>query len=127
MPTPTRKKILLVDDSPTVLLMERLLLQEGPYEVLSAANGEQAVKTALVERPDLILMDVVMPGMDGFEACRRLRAEEATRATPIILLTTRGGSEHMERGYESGCNDYLTKPVDGMELWIKIRHFLGDA
>src|SRR5436190_14546367 len=103
------KKILLVDDSPTVLLMERLLLQDGPYELFSASSGQEAVETALSVRPELILMDVVMPGMDGFEVCRRLRGEEATRTTPIILVTTRGGSENVERGYESGCSDYVTK------------------
>jgi DNA-binding response OmpR family regulator len=119
------KKIQLVDDSPTVLLMERLLLQDGPYELLSASSGQEAVETALSVRPELILMDVVMPGMDGFEVCRRLRAEEATRTTPIILVTTRGGSENVERGYESGCSDYVTKPFDGNELRAKIESFLG--
>ena len=125
MSTQKRKKILLVDDSPTVLLMEQMLLQDGPYELISAVNGEQAVQVALAEHPDLILMDVVMPKMNGFEACQRLRGEEATRATPIILLTTRGSTEYMERGYESGCSDYLTKPVDGTELWLKVQLFLG--
>ena len=119
------KKILLVDDSPTVLLMERLLLQDGPYELLSATSGQEAVETALSVHPELILMDVVMPGMDGFEVCRRLRSEEATRATPIILVTTRGGSDSVERGYESGCSDYVTKPFDGNELRAKIESFLG--
>jgi CheY-like chemotaxis protein len=119
------KKILLVDDSPTVLLMERLLLQDGPYELLSASSGAEAVERALAEHPELILMDVVMPGMDGFEVCRRLRAEESTRATPIILVTTRGGPEHVEQGYESGCSDYVTKPFDGNELRAKIESFLG--
>jgi CheY-like chemotaxis protein len=119
------KKILLVDDSPTVLLMERLLLQDGPYELLSAASGTEALERALAERPELILMDVVMPGMDGFEVCRLLRAQEATRTTPIILVTTRGGPEHIEKGYESGCSDYVTKPFDGNELRAKIESFLG--
>jgi CheY-like chemotaxis protein len=119
------KKILLVDDSPTVLLMERLLLQDEPYELLVAASGQEAVETALSARPQLILMDVVMPRMDGFEVCRRLRAEEATRTTPIILVTTRGGSEDVERGYESGCSAYVTKPFDGNELRAKIGSFLG--
>ncbi|MBN1208509.1 MAG: response regulator [Myxococcaceae bacterium] len=119
------KKILLVDDSPTVLLMERLLLQDGPYELLSVTSGQEALETALSARPDVILMDVVMPGMDGFEVCRRLRAEEATRATPIILVTTRGGPEHIEQGYESGCSDYVTKPFDGNELRAKIEGLLG--
>ncbi|HVG57120.1 MAG TPA: response regulator [Hyalangium sp.] len=119
------KKILLVDDSPTVLLMEQLLLQNGPYELLSATSGAEAVERALKERPELILMDVVMPGMDGFEVCRVLRAKEETRTTPIILVTTRGGPEHVEMGYESGCSDYVTKPFDGNELRAKIESFLG--
>ncbi|SES73156.1 response regulator [Stigmatella erecta] len=121
----TQKKILLVDDSPTVLLMERLLLQGEPYVLLSASNGMEAVKAAAAQQPDLILMDVVMPGMDGFEVCRLLRAEEATRATPIILVTTKASLEHVERGYESGCNDYVTKPFNGNELRAKIENFLG--
>lgn len=119
------KKILLVDDSPTVLLMERLLLQDGPYELVIATSGAEALSRALTERPELILMDVVMPGMDGFEVCRLLRAQEATRTTPIILVTTRGGLEHIEKGYESGCSDYVTKPFDGNELRAKIQSFLG--
>jgi CheY-like chemotaxis protein len=121
----TQKKILLVDDSPTVLLMERLLLQSEPYALLSASNGSEAVKAAFAQQPDLILMDVVMPGMDGFEVCRILRSEEATRATPIILVTTKAGLEHVERGYESGCNDYVTKPFNANELRAKIENFLG--
>ena len=119
------KKILLVDDSPTVLLMERLLLQDGPYELLSASSGAEAVERALAENPQLILMDVVMPGMDGFEVCRRLRAEEATRTTPIILVTTRSSLESLEKGYASGCNDYIVKPFEAMELRMKIASFVG--
>jgi CheY-like chemotaxis protein len=120
-----RKKILLVDDSPTVLLMERILLEGGPYEILSATNGEDALKTALSERPDAILMDVVMPGMSGFEVCRRLRAAEATRTTPIILVTTRSNSESLERGYASGCSDYVIKPFEAVELRLKVASFVG--
>lgn len=119
------KKILLVDDSPTVLLMERLLLRDRPYELVVATSGAEALSRALAERPELILMDVVMPGMDGFEVCRLLRAQEATRTTPIILVTTRGGLEYIEKGYESGCSDYVTKPFDGDELRAKIESFLG--
>jgi CheY-like chemotaxis protein len=116
---------LLFDDSPTVLLMERILLQDGPYELLSAANGEDALRTALSERPDVILMDVLMPGMNGFDLCRRLRSEEATRTTPIILVTTRSNLESLERGYESGCNDYVVKPFEGLELRLKVASFVG--
>jgi CheY-like chemotaxis protein len=120
-----RKKILLVDDSPTVLMMERILLQDGPYEILSATNGEEALKVALSERPHAIVMDVVMPGMDGYEVCRRLRAEESSRTTPIILVTTRSSLESLERGYASGCNDYIVKPFEAMELRMKIASFVG--
>jgi DNA-binding response OmpR family regulator len=120
-----RKKILLVDDSPTVLLMERILLQGAPYELLSARTGEEAFETALAERPDLILMDVMMPGVNGFEVCRMLRAAEATRTTPIIMVTTRSSLESLEQAYESGCNDYIVKPFEGQELRMKVTHLLG--
>jgi len=119
------KKILLVDDSSTILMMERALLEDEPYALLSARSGQEAVATAIAERPNLILMDVVMPGMDGFEACRRLRTEVTTCEIPIILVTTRSSPEHVERGYESGCNDYIIKPFDGVELRAKIASFLG--
>jgi CheY-like chemotaxis protein len=119
------KKILLVDDSPTVLLMERILLRDAPYTLLSATNGEEALRTALTERPDIILMDVMMPGLDGLEVCRRLRAEEATRNIPIILVTTRSSLEALEQGYACGCNDYIVKPFEGLELRMKVANFLG--
>jgi DNA-binding response OmpR family regulator len=120
-----RKKILLVDDSPTVLLMERLLLQDEPYEFVCATNGEEAVRLALLEGPDLILMDMVMPKMDGIEACRRLRTEAATCATPIILLMRRDSLAALERGFECACDDYITRPFNGAELRLKVRALLA--
>jgi CheY-like chemotaxis protein len=119
------KKVLLVDDSSVMLMMERVLLEKEPYTLVSATNGREAVEVAVAERPDLILMDVVMPGMDGFEACRRLRAEGATSQIPIILVTTRGSHAHIERGYESGCTDYVTKPFDSAMLRAKIATLVG--
>lgn len=119
-----KPRILLVDDSNTVLTMERMLLSEEPYELLVARDGEEAVERALTERPDLILMDVVMPKMDGLEACRRLRQHETTRDIPIIMVTTRGEAESIEAGYASGCTDYVTKPIDGLELVTKLRNCL---
>jgi CheY-like chemotaxis protein len=120
-----KKKILLVDDSPTMLMVERSLLEGEPYALISAENGRTAVSTALAERPSLILMDVVMPGMDGIEACRLLRADDATRDIPIILVTTRSSMEHVERAYESGCNDYIIKPFDAEELRAKVASLVG--
>ena len=120
-----RKKILVVDDSNTALLMERMILNKGAYDVVTAQDGQEAVVTAIEERPDLILMDVVMPRMTGFEACRALRAHPDTLHTPIILVTTRGEAENIEMGFTHGCSDYVTKPINGLELLAKIRDYLG--
>ena len=119
------KKILLVDDSATTLFMEKMLLDGGPFDLIMAKDGQEALDKALAEDPDLILLDVVMPVMDGFEACRALRAEEATSETPIIMVTTRGEESHMENGFAAGCNDYVTKPINGTELLTKVRNFLS--
>jgi DNA-binding response OmpR family regulator len=120
------KKILLVDDADTVLMMERMILGKKPYDLIVAKNGQEAVEKALAERPDLILMDVMMPKMNGFEACQQLRQQEQTRNVPIIMVTTRGEANNVEVGYESGCSDYVTKPFNGLELLSKIKDFLGE-
>jgi len=120
------KKILLVDDSKTVLLMEQMILKKVPYQTLLASSGAEALLKAESLLPDLILMDVVMPNMTGFEAVRELRRREATKAIPVIMITTRGEGENVAAGFESGCNDYLTKPIDSAVLLAKIRDYLGD-
>jgi CheY-like chemotaxis protein len=120
------KKVLLVDDSNTVLMMEKMVLKKRPYEILTASNGEEGVARAIAEHPDVILMDVIMPKMNGFDAVRRLRQEEATKNIPVIMVTTRGESANVETGFDSGCNDYITKPVDALELLSKLRDQLGE-
>jgi DNA-binding response OmpR family regulator len=122
----SRKKILLVDDSSTILMVEQMILTKGQYELVTARNGEEAIAKAATELPDLILMDVVMPKMSGFEACRRIRESDGTRNTPIIMVTTRGEAQSVEAGFDSGCNDYVTKPINGTELLAKLRNLLGD-
>ena len=122
-----RKKILLVDDSSTILMMEKFILRNHAYDIVTAADGEEGVRRALEHRPDLILLDVVMPKMGGFEACRQLRANEITRATPIIMVTTRGEAANVEAGWTAGCSDYITKPINGIELLAKVRNFLSDG
>jgi CheY-like chemotaxis protein len=119
------RKILLVDDSATVLMMERMILASERFQVVTAANGEEAQKRAKEELPDLILMDIVMPKMTGIQACRAIKDDPATKHIPIILVTTRGEADSMEAGYSSGCNDYVTKPVNSAELLGKIRNLLG--
>ena len=118
------KKILLVDDSQTVLLMHKMILSKH-WQVVTARDGQEGVEKALSEHPDLILMDVVMPRMNGFEAVQQLRQHEATRDTPIIMVTTRGEEQNVESGYELGCTDYVTKPVNNVELMTKVRCYIG--
>jgi DNA-binding response OmpR family regulator len=122
----TRKKILLVDDSSTILMMEKFILRNGPYEILTATNGEEGVLKAAEQMPDLILLDVIMPKMGGFEACKLLRSTRATSEIPIIMVTTRGEAANVEAGWANGCTDYVTKPINAIELLAKVRNFLGD-
>jgi DNA-binding response OmpR family regulator len=120
----SKKKILLVDDSSTVLLATRMLLSD--YEVVTACDGEEGVAKALAELPDLILLDVIMPKLDGFQACRTLRAREELAELPILMMTTRGEPHNIQAGYECGCTEYITKPFDGAELLARIRNFIGE-
>lgn len=121
-----QKTILVVDDSRVALMtVEMILRRAGRYELLLARDGLEAVELATTETPDLILMDVVMPRMTGVEACRQLRCQDHTRDIPIILVTTRGEASSVELGYESGCNDYVTKPINSMELLGKVEDLIG--
>jgi DNA-binding response OmpR family regulator len=120
------KKILLVDDSETILQMERMILRQDRYEVVTARDGQEGVIKALELKPDLILMDVIMPRLDGFAAVRRLRENPDTSRVPIVMVTSKAQAESMETGYESGCSDYIIKPIDGMELIAKVKSLLGD-
>jgi CheY-like chemotaxis protein len=121
-----RKKILLVDDSSTVLMMERMALGDQEFEVVIARNGMEAIEKAVSAQPDLIFMDVVMPKMNGFDACRALKARKETRSIPVIMVTTRGEPHHIEQGYGSGCAEYITKPFDMVELRSKLKNYLGE-
>ena len=121
----SKKKILVVDDSRTALFMVITILPKERYELVTACDGEQALEMATAERPDLILMDVIMPRKTGFEACRELKRREDTKAIPVILVTTRGEGENVEAGFQSGCNDYVTKPINALELITKVRDHMG--
>ena len=120
-----KKKILVVDDSKTALFMVTTILRKTPYDLVTAHDGQEAVEVAALEQPDLVLMDVVMPRKTGFEACRELKRGEGTKHIPVILVTTRGEEENVENGFESGCNDYVTKPVNAQELLAKVRDHIA--
>ncbi len=121
------KKILLVDDSATSLVMNRVIItKKTPHEVLTADNGPEGLKLASSNKPDLILLDVMMPGMDGLEVCRNLRNRHETSRIPIVLLTYRSGDDIVKRGFESGCTAYLNKPLEDAKLLQTITEYLGD-
>jgi len=119
------KKVLLVDDSASTLMMEEMILKHlTPYQCVTAMDGLDALALALAEPPDLILMDAVMPRMNGYETCQTMRRERALRDTPIILVTTTEEENYMEAGFQSGCNDYITKPVDYRQMLSVLRRYL---
>jgi CheY-like chemotaxis protein len=122
-----KKKVLLVDDSSTVLLMEKMILAKGPYEVITARDGVEGVAKAKSEQPDVILLDVMMPNLDGLSACAAIRADEATAHIPIVMVTTRGEEHNIETAFRNGCNDYVTKPINGLELLTKLHNILDLA
>ncbi|HQZ02843.1 MAG TPA: response regulator [Thauera sp.] len=114
-------KILVVDDSPTErLALQELLSREG-YQVVTAESGEQAIAGSKSEKPDLILMDVVMPGMNGYQATRTISRDDSTRDIPIILCTSKGQETDRIWGMRQGAYAYLVKPVDHDELIARIR------
>jgi DNA-binding response OmpR family regulator len=114
-------KILVVDDeAKNVKLLEALLLPRG-YQVVTASNGEEALQQVYGERPDLILLDVMMPVLDGFEVCRRLKDDAETRLIPVVIMTALGQVEDRIKGIEAGADDFLTRPVHRDELLARIR------
>jgi two-component system cell cycle response regulator DivK len=120
-------KILLVEDNEMNRdMLSRRLLKQG-FEMVMAVDGEQAIDLARSEAPDLILMDISLPGLDGWEATRRLKAGPETRSIPIIALTAHAMAGDREKSLAAGCNDYDTKPIDFRRLLEKIQGFLDKA
>lgn len=114
-------KILVVDDSPTERLALTELLTRNGYTVATADSGEEAITKSKSEKPDLILMDVVMPGMNGYQATRTISRDDATRNIPIIMCTSKGLETDKIWGMRQGAYDYLVKPVEHNELLARIK------
>ena len=114
-------RVLIVDDSPTEMYKLTGMLEKHGHQVLKAENGADGVALARQEKPDAVLMDIVMPGMNGFQATRQLSKDPETRAIPVIVVTTKDQETDRVWGLRQGARDYVTKPVDAVALLNKIR------
>ncbi len=122
-----RKKILIIDDEPAILLVSRRRLEANGYEVITAAGGKEGIEKATTCEPDLILLDIVMPGLDGYEVCKILKNSKKTREIPVIIFTASSPHDDSgERAIELGAAGYLTKPFESDDLLSIIeRSFSG--
>lgn len=117
-------RILIVDDDVDALRLVGMMLEHEGFEIIAAASGPQALEKAVEERPDLIILDVMMPGMDGYQVAGRLRKHPTTEDTPILMFTAKAGVNDKVTGFQAGVDDYLTKPVHPAELTTRIKALL---
>ena len=118
--------ILLVEDFDDTRLMMKMWLVKNGYRVIEAETGEEAIELAQQERPDLILMDVMMPGMNGLDATQRIRQDRALRRTPIVAVSAYGAEEYRSLALEAGCNEYVSTPFEPQKLADLIKDLLHD-
>src|SRR5581483_1151338 len=117
-------RVLVVDDTPENILLIRAQLERAGYAVQTAASGQAALDAVASDPPDLVLLDLMMPGIDGYEVCRRLKADDVTRTIPLVVLTALQAREDKLRAFAEGADDFLTKPVDRAELLARVRSHL---
>jgi two-component system alkaline phosphatase synthesis response regulator PhoP len=123
----SKGKILVVDDEIYIVhILDFSLGMEG-YEVVTALDGEQALERVASEKPDLIVLDIMMPKLDGYEVCRAVKSNPATRTIPVILLSAKGRNVDQKMGFDVGADDYITKPFSPRKLVERINQLLGQA
>ncbi|MBL8320164.1 MAG: response regulator [Burkholderiaceae bacterium] len=118
-------KVLIVDDEPNIVVSLEFLMQREGYQVLVATDGPQALDLIQRERPQLVLLDVMMPGKSGFEVCQAVRADESLTGVKIVLLTAKGRDTDVAKGMALGADAYVTKPFSTKDLAAKVRELLG--
>ncbi len=121
------QSVLVVDDEPMARTLLRLMLVRAGFEVSEAEDGYDALEKIAEELPDLVILDVMMPGMDGFSVCRAVRESDRTASLPVIMLSAKTDLESVNRGLRAGANKYLTKPISPDELTRQVRSVLGEA
>lgn len=119
------KKVLIVDDEPNILVSVEFLMQREGHEVATAADGQEAIDLLGEFRPDLMILDVMMPRKNGFEVCAEVRADARLSAMPILMLTAKGREAEMKKGLSLGADAYITKPFSTHELVLKVNELLG--
>lgn len=119
-------RVLIVDDSPTEAYVLKNMLEKNGYQTVGAGSGEEGIVKSKTEKPDLILMDVVMPGLNGFQATRQITKDPETAAIPVIIVTTKNQETDKVWGLRQGARDYVTKPVDEAELIGKVKAAMGN-
>lgn len=122
-----KRHILVVDDEIGALTLIGIMLERGGFGVSKARDAKAALEMLDDITPDLIILDVMMPGMNGIDLCRLMREREATRRTPVLILSARGDSESVIQGIEAGANDYLPKPILHHDLVSKVKLMLGQS
>ncbi len=120
-----KKKILVVDDEPEMVKFMRMRLEASGYEVLEAYNGKEALEKAHKEKPDLVILDIMMPELDGFGVCRKLKIDSEYKSTPIIMLTIKFQPNDIKFAEAMGADAYITKPFDDSMLLEKIEDLIG--
>lgn len=118
-------KIAVVDDDPSMVRVLRIMLTSSGYEVVEAMSGTKGFLIVKRELPDLVLLDIMMPDVDGFEVCRRLKLDPDTENIPVIFVSAKTGSEHIEMGLSLGAEGYITKPFELQDILDKIEEVIG--
>jgi DNA-binding response OmpR family regulator len=118
-------RILIIDDEPNIVLSLEFLMKREGFEVAVAGDGEGALRAMAERRPDLVILDIMMPRLNGFEVCQRIRADPSLRDVRVLMLTAKGRETEMKKGLELGADAYVTKPFSTKELVAEIRRLLG--
>lgn len=121
------KKIVLAEDEPQIARLIEFKLKKEGYSVTWKENGEEALKAIKADKPDLILLDIMMPVMDGYEVLRRLKEDENLKSIPVIMLTARAQEKDVVKGIDMGAEDYITKPFHPAELLARVKRILGKS
>ncbi len=120
------KKVLIVDDEPSIVVSLQFLMNQCGFEVITATSGEEALETIMKFNPNLILLDVMLPGIDGYEVCEIVRLDPKWRGIKIIFLSAKGKEEDIAKGMVLGADDYITKPYANAEVVEKVKRLLQD-